>query len=813
MNRIRKLTCRFAALYISIIMILGQLPAAAYAADLPVQIQRAGTGTAGMGVSALRITAVDAPVPGTPLDTSATVTSAEGAQWEIPVIWVDETGSLAEGIAEDRTYFPVLAFSVPGEYTVLDGSGIAGSYQIVIDDSLSDLFGEDVLTVWLAEYDITLIFPGNVNLRATDVISSLTGAESDAYSQGSSAYASNVYASVHGAVLTAVPVTEAAASVVPSSGALSVTVPAPAASGNENQTPSAADDPEPGGQEEETVDPLERLVNIHCSRSALDRLGMAQLKTLVDLIINRLQPQAVNLLTEKFPAFQKAASAGELGKEIGLYVYYQKGDKDGISEHEDAADDALAYVQSGQIRQTDQDIRFRYFIGVDASSFCLVNEQGETVLNLDDEAAAETLENTIVHEMLHAFNDDYNRVGMCGAVRPEDLYISDNLTGEAAKAAEEEADRLYAATVWPGWFAEGLASAVENVYQYRRDTFQLLRYDRDLAEKTEQFSENGVLKAYLTMYSPAGNKKSALTFDLEDAGKKEDSLDENVSNTPAKYTTGYLACLYLGELAAYGKNYAAVRGTGAAFSSEAIRMGINTILERLHNGETMDEVISDISGGRYQSTNAFEEQFIKGKGTGTGDEETWSGDADTQLFCTDFLNYMLSIDNNDSFKDYANGSILFDFETDFTTPLDRTKEASSDLYVIIDSNELTDSTVSNDAAMKDGGKSRSGSGIQTTGNGGNGIQTIGTNAGSTASGTPAMPVTLAAKTEAEETGVRPLSPAEAEEADQSTEETGVRPLSPAEAEEADQSTEETGVRPLSPAVPEEQDQGSARSGE
>ena len=71
------------------------------------------------------------------------------------------------------------------------------------------------------------------------------------------------------------------------------------------------------------ADDSHRLVDIYCSQTAKDALGYEQLQTLVGLIVASIEPQAVNLLIERFPCFKEAAEKGELGQEIGLYIYFK----------------------------------------------------------------------------------------------------------------------------------------------------------------------------------------------------------------------------------------------------------------------------------------------------------------------------------------------------------------------------------------------------------------------------------------------------------------------------------------------------------
>ena len=49
----------------------------------------------GKELTGLEILDLSEPVAGKPLDPKATVRSAEGVTWEIPVVWIDEDGKAA----------------------------------------------------------------------------------------------------------------------------------------------------------------------------------------------------------------------------------------------------------------------------------------------------------------------------------------------------------------------------------------------------------------------------------------------------------------------------------------------------------------------------------------------------------------------------------------------------------------------------------------------------------------------------------------------------------------------------------------------
>ena len=136
--------------------------------------------------------------------------------------------------------------------------------------------------------------------------------------------------------------------------------------------------------------------------------------------------------------------------------------------------------------------------------------------------------------------------------------------------------------------------------------------------------------------------------------------------------------------------------------SETIHLGLSDMLGSLHDGQTLDSVIREISDGKFEDTVAFEKQFIKGT---AGADGAYTGDAESLDFCVTFLNYMLDLYNDEDMAYGGNGSILKDFDEDYDSPLDPEKTAESDLFKIVESNEYVDSTVDRWA---DGGKSLSG---------------------------------------------------------------------------------------------------------
>ena len=148
------------------------------------------------------------------------------------------------------------------------------------------------------------------------------------------------------------------------------------------------------------------------------------------------------------------------------------------------------------------------------------------------------------------------------------------------------------------------------------------------------------------------------------------------------YVNGYLACLYLAELAENREGRTSwISGENGlnVFDSDVLRNGLNTILRLLHEGLTLDDIIYYISDGRFSSTMGFEDAFLL-------------SDSDSAVFCSSLLNYFRRLSKDSSRQHLPSGSVLFPFDLDYTTMIDRTRTASSDLYRIADSSDYIRST-------------------------------------------------------------------------------------------------------------------------
>ena len=630
--------------------------------EMNLKVTNRTTGRPGaMTVKEPVVSDIEAPEAGKRLDDKALVTTAEKEQWEVPVLWVSSYGQVISGAANDsqaisntavlgQKYLPVIAYVVPENYTIADTDGSAGTYMLKFTKEVTKLFGDSpVITIYDNNTGITYLLPASLkNLFAAKAKdSSAAGsyctdendcncnpnAVSDAYDEGDGEIGGY--------------------------------------GDGENQT-----------EEEPAETELQKLVRIHCNDAAKKVFSQGDLEFFADLIINKLQPQAINLLLASFPSFRQEAENGRIGKDIGLEINY---DPDSsyygyATNYSDIEDGSLSYFVS---------INTAMLVKDKKAANPVVTKEGANIIELA---------NTMVHEFFHVFMYDFNRTGMTGMTTPT----------EPTKVNGKETDKYYQVR-FPKWFIEGTASAVEHNWRGRPDEFIVLR--REFSENIQYrpfYDRDIVLKRYVLGYDQKqddGSIKNYYTYDLECANGY-DKDGHQVDTVGSHYTAGYLATLYLSELSArshpqIGTSIRQTESGGIAFNNVALKYGLDNILARIHNGESLDSVIKDISGGRYQSSDDFEAKFIKGPLT----EGYYYGDSDSINFSVDFMNYMLSISRTEGRDNVANGSILFDFEQDFGIPIDPYKNDTTNTLAVYPYMRYVYSTVNPEFAYTSGGKS------------------------------------------------------------------------------------------------------------
>ena len=602
-------------------------------------------------VADITIDNIDKPTAGIALDDKATVTAASDTTWEIPVIWVrDDLQIDADEADEGHTYLPALAFFVPQGYALE-----TNTFTVTLSDSISQLFGtNEIVSVYNESSGITYIIPASLI---------------DLFAQSRNAEA-------------------------------------------QDDTNSAQEETQVAGYGEGQT-----LVEIHCAQTARDAFTDEDLEWLVDLIRDYLEPQAVNLLLGSFTSFNEAVKNGEMGKEISLYIYYKTGDKDGNPDHA-GVKDAMAYV-SGDARKVDGELKYCYMIGMDVNGLVKKDENQNPIRDpqtgrfmlLREGMPIETLKNTIVHELFHAMMDDYNRTGMSGATNLKDLK-----TDSAGQFPTQELGNRYLALQFPQWFIEGSASAVEGDYAFRNYTFQGLRrlQGKDgtygMGDYNPMFTTRLLIDNYINARDIDGK---FWYYDLMFAPGGKDSNDDEIETEAPRYVTGYLATLYLCDLAVrynHDNKESSVKVVDGVTTVDALQLrdGLNSLLYWSHNGSTMDNLVNALSpkdeNGQpiYKDTADFEKQFIKGTPDAQG---AYSGDPESVTFVNTLLNYLLYLDNKLPEGSHPSGSILEDFSVYYTSLIDESKKESSDYLQIINSNDMVPSTVKSDTAGIGAGKS------------------------------------------------------------------------------------------------------------
>ena len=652
----------------------GILPFVALATERTVELENHTMQTdQTMVLRDITIDGVDRPTAGIELDQNAVVVAGNDANWEIPVMWVRDDLQIDSDVADEgRTYLPVLAFYVPQDYALAEDV-----FTVTLSDSLSELFEtHEIISVYDAATDITYILPASLR---------------DLFVKAQREEASPQPAIEEMAAQTETAIAQA-------------------------DLPVAAPERHATSDMAHEVGNERTLVEMHCAQTARDALSDEDLEWLVELIIDHLEPQAVNLLLDKFPAFDAAAMCGEIGEEISLYVFYRTGDKDGAEEHEDT-DDTLAYV-TARAKEIEGELKYCYMLAVNVDSLLKKDDDGNPIRNpsngkcsiIREGQAMETFQNTIVRELFQTLMHDYNRTGMAGATNLDDLR-----TDAKGDLISEEAEKRYLALRFPSWFIEGSASAVEQVYTYRNQAFQDLRRLQGDDGRFGTGELNSTYTTALLIDTYVGGYFNDGRFMYNDIGFSEGGKDSDggtIDTERSNYVTGYLATLYLCELAsryAYNNESSVKVVDGVTtVDSNRLRGGLDNLLKWMHEDDTLDSLIATISpndsNGKplYKDAASFEDLFIKGE---QGSDGMYRGDSESLSFVTTLLNYLLYLDNNLPEGEHPTGSILEDFSKRYTTLLDQNKQDSSDYLKIIDSYELIPSTVKSDTAEIGGGKS------------------------------------------------------------------------------------------------------------
>ncbi|WP_026489150.1 hypothetical protein [Butyrivibrio sp. XBB1001] len=644
------------------------------------------TGGSTVYIRSFRITNLEAPTNGRLLDNTATIVADNGVSWDIPVIWVNKDGDIihiAIEIDDIIRSYPIFVFYMPKGYSFIFGE--KAGYNIEMPDFVVSLMRQNGVTALSIPeagrtYISTLLpettdFKINVESNVDSSSTTSDGNMRDPYDDGNPPEAPKAPDNPTTPDDPSVPNDPPAPDDptipdVPS-------VPDDPTVPDDPVTPAPIKpDPTPPTDNEKAppdsgLSAAEKVVvtNAHCDGNVIGIIGVEKLADLIVWVKKTLEPEAVNLLESKFPAYEKAVNNDEIGKDIGLYIFY-----DDYENPNGTTEDYKDFLATVNTQWWYYQPGLEYRVNINAKYFYEKDAAGDWQF-VPDKAYSD-LDNTLVHEMMHAYMDDYTRAGMTGI-----QYDKENNT----YYYEDKGDTT--GVCYPQWFVEGIASTVTNNFQFRYDNYHYEMQD-DNGNKIANYGYNW-------------SKNTYVSDDLKSNYQYYSQMQLDDDSYFSKYVSGYLACAYLGYLASVSKGNNAITGSSATnnlrVDSEVIRDGLNDVLTKLHEGKTLDDVIREISGNgssQYSGTKDFEEKFI-------------SGTNDTSLaFCVDLLNYL---QNCSSGTDIANGSILLDFSDTNTAQLHLSLlNQPQEAFVPTDSRDFVYSTVDENVALNGGGTSEKG---------------------------------------------------------------------------------------------------------
>ncbi|MBQ6587146.1 MAG: hypothetical protein IJI01_00545 [Butyrivibrio sp.] len=654
-------------------------------------------------VADLQIINLDVPSQGKLLDSFATIKTSQGLYWNIPVIWLDPQGQISSVCIPGIKYIPIFAFYLPDNIVVMN-QGNSRGYSIELPEFVGQLYGEkSFLSISNPLSGVTYITTSSIvgylgSSNGPQVFNSTELKRLSTISRGTGIFdVATAQKELQNGLTQMAEETED----YTDTGAEDSYYVEPENKDSQDQVDDYSDDDQilssegnysdagetKGGSSEIPVDPkpvepVVDLLAIHCSDNVIATIGRENLTNLLNLIMNVIEPQAVSQLTNNFQCYYDGAKENALGKEIGLYVYDSRVDH--IKDRD--YDDANAYVQPKYENITvngEEITSYGYFMAVNTKSLYKENEDGTySLINTE----IDTLNNTITHELMHAYMDDYVRTGMTGLANNQTEYTADE-------------------NKFPNWFIEGSASSVENVYSYRYEVFDAMHTDKE--DALSDYTVDSLLAYYQNFNDEYYGSPS-----IDSKNKYYDSD----KNTASAYVSGYLACLYLADMAiekgyVEGKTSAVTDtydGDKNVYSSAILRSGFDEILRRLHNGTSLDDIIDDISNGTYADTESFQNAFLTGAyNEANGTYENVDASAN---FCVDVLNYLNKVSKDltgdAEYVEFANGSVLLDFATDKTSVIDAAStdsEPEQTLYNIVDSKDYVESTVSNESTWATAG--------------------------------------------------------------------------------------------------------------
>ncbi len=310
---------------------------------------------------------------------------------------------------------------------------------------------------------------------------------------------------------------------------------------------------------------------------------------LSDFVINKAEPQAVGMLLQ-IPCFREAAEQGLISKYIAFDTTYNDQNQFG------AITQACYLGKNGNMAVLGQEpiCNIAHHLTVN-----LINFGKETQ---NDPVKQRELQDTLVHEMLHAFMNDYTRNAVIGLHK-------DGSWNEAEKNG------------LPGWICEGIAVSLQAGYAGRRsEFFELLMLDENLPKEDllTVLQDPAVILDDLAGIRDQALQQVPAEQYAEEYGST-DALTTSLTASENDYNLGYLGVMSLYIMAAYHMGLEPFDDYGTV-QTDALLQGLDKILRMLHDGYSMDQIIAEISTDPetgvqcYADTADYESKFMQSEG-------------------------------------------------------------------------------------------------------------------------------------------------------------------------------------------------------
>lgn len=325
---------------------------------------------------------------------------------------------------------------------------------------------------------------------------------------------------------------------------------------------------------------------------AMETDSLAYLEWLSDYCVNVVEPQVVEMLL-RIPLFEEAAEDGLLSKYIALGLTYNDVNQFGAITLTNYLDKEGRSIQD----DGESDIPNAYNV---AYKIC-VNTYIYDEKTMDDPAKQKELQDTMLHEMMHAVMEDYIRNGGTGMFKDGSF-----------------ADSIEDSNAFPEWFSEGSAITIQSGYFSTRE--EMLGCFMFLEEKTRE-EKLEMLSDPEEMYEALAYFRDSLTKEewdeLESETGLRDILPTDLRVESNQYLSTYYGTMYLYYLAAQHMGLEAFDEDGT-LDMGVMTEGMEDVMRKLHEGYSLGQLVAEISEDPetgvplYEDLTAYEEAFMNG---------------------------------------------------------------------------------------------------------------------------------------------------------------------------------------------------------